>query len=794
MSTPNRLLLAAVCGALVVACGDGSSTTDPECGNGICEAGESAASCVADCACGNGIIDPGEDCDGAELDGASCGSEQRGSGTLACAADCTFDYSGCVTSECGDGVIGPGEDCDGRELGGNTCSSVGFGAGDLSCGSDCKFVYDSCCNDFCPAAGATRCSGNLNQTCVDGGAGCLVWESYDCEQDDDICDDSGAEAQCLCVDRCSAVGITRCSDTTTEECQVGADGCRGWVPQTDCGLTSEACAVGPQGAVCVPTASGEDCADPYPITAGVNVVAWSATNQDYLAALPSCGSSGSTGPDVVLHYTAAADGFIDVVMDKPTNNRYTMVVSDAACGTTTPELLCVSDYSPATMGGRLGVTSGTSYYIYVTDTTSGSAMLPNPFFVTVTEHSCATYEATATVSSPADGSVSTTLSPPLVVDFSDEIDTTSGTVTITGDAGTNVSLDLATAPPEVVFSGNNTRMTINAGVAFASQENITVTWSGLRDPLCQNPVTAPAWSFQVANAQCVPGQGGVVDVSQTRYPTPMGSFTEYYVVADANPVGNVYVGGTTVLYRMPKVGGGSENVAALAGVSSTHLGYDMVVADSELFTLASTTTGTTGRLWRISEDGGASWNVEDYAVFPIAPSDDFRAATYYDGRIYLVTHESTTTTNTEIWSVEAGTVMVPATATLEGSFAEHNCSGLAMDDTYYYVACGTNDRLVRVNRTTFAVDLVTDTHDLNTTKNSVHAKDLDNDGTADVLYVNSYAETVWFVCEPDAPGSFTDAHSTFGTSTISNHGLGFDDASSTLWVFDDDTREFLSIN
>ncbi len=46
--------------------------------------------------CGNGTLDPGEQCDGTNLNGATC--ESRGfsnGGTLACAAGCTFDTSGC---------------------------------------------------------------------------------------------------------------------------------------------------------------------------------------------------------------------------------------------------------------------------------------------------------------------------------------------------------------------------------------------------------------------------------------------------------------------------------------------------------------------------------------------------------------------------------------------------------------------------------------------------------------------------------------------------------------------------
>ena len=61
--------------------------------------------------CGNSAIDLGEDCDPGyspwpvDLNGESCQSQGHGDGTLACKADCTFDYSGC-------------------EIGGNACGQA----------------------------------------------------------------------------------------------------------------------------------------------------------------------------------------------------------------------------------------------------------------------------------------------------------------------------------------------------------------------------------------------------------------------------------------------------------------------------------------------------------------------------------------------------------------------------------------------------------------------------------------------------------------------------------------------
>ncbi len=45
---------------------------------------------------------------------------------------------------CGDGAIGAGEECDGANLNGASCVSQGFDGGTLSCGTFCLFNTTSC--------------------------------------------------------------------------------------------------------------------------------------------------------------------------------------------------------------------------------------------------------------------------------------------------------------------------------------------------------------------------------------------------------------------------------------------------------------------------------------------------------------------------------------------------------------------------------------------------------------------------------------------------------------------------
>ena len=137
--------LAALC-LICFGCASGGSGT--ECGDGVCESGETEVSCPQDChtaTCGDGMADGTEMCDGYDLGGKSCVSLGYDEGVLACSSTCTLDTSGCHTSSgCGDGVVQAGEACDGADLNGQTCSSLGYAGGVLMCHSDCTLDTSSC--------------------------------------------------------------------------------------------------------------------------------------------------------------------------------------------------------------------------------------------------------------------------------------------------------------------------------------------------------------------------------------------------------------------------------------------------------------------------------------------------------------------------------------------------------------------------------------------------------------------------------------------------------------------------
>jgi cysteine-rich repeat protein len=125
--------------------------------------------------CGNTAIDSGEDCDGSNLNGATCASVMGATytGTLSCTAGCAFDTTSCTSptpicdndgtcdagenttncpadcpavppANCGNGTINTGEECDGSNLNSKTCIGDGYAGGTLSCASDCELDYSAC--------------------------------------------------------------------------------------------------------------------------------------------------------------------------------------------------------------------------------------------------------------------------------------------------------------------------------------------------------------------------------------------------------------------------------------------------------------------------------------------------------------------------------------------------------------------------------------------------------------------------------------------------------------------------
>ncbi len=162
------------------------------------------SACTGGEKCGDGVLDAPEQCDGGNLNGATCaGLEGFAGGVLQCGSDCRFDTNLChPETECGDGLVYGAEQCDGANLLGQTCMSVGLVSGVLTCKADCTFDTTSCigqsvCGDG-QIQGSEACDGtNLNgMTCQilgypDGTLTCTSGCSLDltsCQALVEICD------------------------------------------------------------------------------------------------------------------------------------------------------------------------------------------------------------------------------------------------------------------------------------------------------------------------------------------------------------------------------------------------------------------------------------------------------------------------------------------------------------------------------------------------------------------------------------------------------------------------------
>ena len=145
----------------------------------------------------------------------------------------------------------------------------------LSC-DDSGGASNNSCADECLQAGAVMCNGDLIDRCEDQG-GCLVWSTVtNCSVTGGTCDDALGTPKCTdsCVDLCDGVGETRCNGTRVQNCVEGGAGCLTWETDSDCALTEQACNDGSGQAACV-----EDCnlhspvepSSPEPQDQGVDV-------------------------------------------------------------------------------------------------------------------------------------------------------------------------------------------------------------------------------------------------------------------------------------------------------------------------------------------------------------------------------------------------------------------------------------------------------------------------------------------------------------------------------------------
>ena len=63
-----------------------------------------------------------------------------------------------------------------------------------------------------------------------------------------------------------------------------------------------------------------------------------------------------------MSYTATGNEDVTLVIDKPESTRWSAVVSTAACGTLTPELACMSEYSDPSLPSTFSLAARQTAY------------------------------------------------------------------------------------------------------------------------------------------------------------------------------------------------------------------------------------------------------------------------------------------------------------------------------------------------------------------------------------------------------------------------------------------------
>ncbi len=834
-------------GACVASCGLGLTLCDGRCVNtqsdrtrcGGCNTACGAAelcidgSCTLSCspnltACDGACRDTSSDdnhcgaCGVACTEGTACrsGACETVCGPFApdvCEGVCTsIDNDSANCGACGT-VCPSGEVCSAGVCA-NRCA-----AGELLCGGRC--VNPDIDPAHCGACG-TVCSGGAGATavCATGICGAVCNTGFaDCNRDLGAPGGNGCEVDLrIDVDNCGACGeacpvpANAVAACTAGSCGLGpcatgfadcdmdpANGCEANLntSNANCGTCGVACQPGDAclSGSCSPfVPGGESCMDPLDISPGINSIAWTASVNDYIVGTPACVAVGTPqGPDIVLRYTPTASGPVRLnFFNKPTQNRWVALVSDAACGTTTPQLACISDWQPNFMAGTFQATDGTTYHIYVISTTSGGAPLNNPLDLEVAD--CG-FSSTVQSLSPAHTSTTASLRPPIEVRFGAPIDANAGTFTLTGSGGTNQSLPVSGTNVSVAPDGT---VTLTPTAPFNPGELITVTWTGVSVAGCTGTIAQTPWSFRIPVPPCTPGQGGMVGTTQTRAPTGITSLVEYYVAADTSTSGAVYVGGNSNLFRLPKAGGPAVDLSTSPAIGTNQLGFGMVLDGPNVYTIENI-TALTGRLWRLSSDFGQTINVVDVASFSSAPSTLFYSGAAYGGRIHMLTRTTLATQTSQLWSVTATATTFPTPARLDQSFglgSYNYCRGLGVDDDYYYTQCRdatqtTQYAVVRVSRATGAVTELTRSIPGNLTVSEIHAVDRNADGTAEFLYIQGNDRAVFYICDPSSSSPFVDEHFRFGTSTTLNYGLGYDANANRLWVWEDVApRDFIRVD
>jgi hypothetical protein len=226
-------------------------------GDAVCQ-----DTCQSDCTTLNATQCHGNDIQTCQQNDSCLNWAVTGSCTGRQVCDATSGTASCV---CQDACSAGQSACDGTVI--QNCTQDSQNCYYYVAGTDCAATSQVCevvnntaqcvtpCQSDCPTLNATRCMGNVVQTCTQNGT-CLNWADTTTCAVHQKCDEANGAASCVCDNVCDA-NATRCQGTLIQACTEDDNQCRYWLDGTDCAATQQAC-VETGGAHCETTCQS-DC-------------------------------------------------------------------------------------------------------------------------------------------------------------------------------------------------------------------------------------------------------------------------------------------------------------------------------------------------------------------------------------------------------------------------------------------------------------------------------------------------------------------------------------------------------
>jgi cysteine-rich repeat protein len=242
---------------------------------------------------------------------------------------------------------------------------------------------------------------------------------------------------------------------------------------------------------------------------------------------------------------------------------------------------------------------------------------------------------------------------------------------------------------------------------------------------------------------------------------------------------DLYLNSGSKVFVFPKTGGTAVERGTADGLTSSHLGYDMIWAGGGLFSVDTTANVSTSRVFKIFD--GTTWGPITWDLNPAYPaSTDFSGLATDGSALFVVPN---TLNGTELFTLP---LAAPGTAVSLGlNTSLEYAVGLAVDANYFYLAARTAsddvEGIYRVPRAS-PTDPPTLLAALDTSA-LTNKLFVDNPANPQFLYVREYGGRIYAIHDPDGStpirfGPISQYHST------NDYGMGYDATDNSLYIFE----------